>query len=217
MTIAAAAPIDREQRILEAADALFGVAGYEATSMREVADKADVNKALVFYYFRSKERLFEQVLQRYYDSHKAALAAAMVGDDGLCNRLHRMVDAYLDFMGANVGYARLVQGQLAGDGAHLDVITRNMEMLQASIAQSLGGVAQQTGPLAARQFFVTFSGAVINYFTYAPALRGTWGGDPLAAAAIADRRDHLHWLVDAIVDRLGQAPPEAGAELTSDV
>ena len=210
-TTALPAAPDREQRILEAADSLFGEAGYEATSVQQVADRAEVNKALVFYYFRSKERLFEQVLQRYYDSHRVALAAALVGDDGLCSRLHRMIDAYLDFMLANVGYARLVQGQLAGEGAHVAVIARNMELMQASVAESLGDVAPQSGPLAARQFFVTFSGAVINYFTYAPALTATWGGDPLGEQAIADRRAHLHWLVDAIVDRLPDELPTGSA------
>ncbi len=193
---------DREARILEAADVVFSEAGYAATSVRAVAERAGVNKALVFYYFRSKERLFEKVLQRYYDSHQGALVEALAGEGALRERLHRMIDTYMDFMAGNVGYARLVQGLVAGSGEHIELIERNITMLQTATTQALDEVTGLAGPLAARQFFVTFSGAVINYFTYAPALASAWEGDPLAAPAVADRREHLHWLIDAIVDRL---------------
>ena len=39
----------------------------------------------------------------------------------------------------------------------------------------------------------------LNYFTYAPALEGAWDGDPLAPEGIAERRAHLHWLVDTLL------------------
>ncbi len=202
----------REARILQAADTLFAEAGYAATSVREVAERAGVNKALVFYYFRSKERLFERVLQRYYDGHQGAIVQALAGAGDLRTRLHRMIDTYLDFMAANVGYARLVQGLVAGSGEHIGLIQRNIEMLQSATTRSLDEVGGFQGALAARQFFVTFSGAVINYFTYAPALAGAWEGDPLAPAAVAERREHLHWLVDAIVDRLESESADGAAQ-----
>jgi AcrR family transcriptional regulator len=55
---------DTEQRILDAAHAVFLRRGTAGARMQEIADEAGVNKALLHYYFRSKNRLSEAVFQR---------------------------------------------------------------------------------------------------------------------------------------------------------
>jgi len=190
---------DKAARILAAADELFGDVGYDGVSVRDVAERAGVNKALVFYYFRSKEELFSRILAGYYGAHREAIEAAFTTEGALGDRLHRLIDAYLDFMAQNARYPRLVQQQLTGSGSHLDVIRENLTELERWTERALEGTAPKQGPLAARHFFVTFSAAMINYFTYAPALAPIWDGDPLAEKALEERRAHLHWLVDAVV------------------
>ncbi len=56
--------VDRttEQKILEAARTEFGEHGLDGARMQSIADRAQVNKALLHYYFRSKEKLFEVIL-----------------------------------------------------------------------------------------------------------------------------------------------------------
>ena len=196
---------EKAEQILAAADRLFGEQGYDAVSVRDVARAAGVNKPLVFYYFGSKEDLFARVLERYYESHRAALEAALGGEGELSARMGRLVDAYFDFMADNRGFARLVQQQIAGSGTHLELIQENLRELERWTERALEHVAPADGPLAARHFFVTFSAAMINYFTYAPALRAVWGEDPLSPRAMAERREHLHWLVAVVVDALGRA------------
>ena len=190
------------QRILEAADELFGERGYDGASARDIARRAGVKKALVFYHFGSKEALFVAVLERFYEAHAEALAGADGARGGQAERLHALVDAYLDFIEDNRRYPRLVQREVAGGAAPLERVQESLGALHALLERSLGDLVPPDGPLAARQLFVTFSGAVINYFTYAPVLAPLWQGDPLAPAAVAERRQHLHWLVDALVERL---------------
>lgn len=193
-------PTDRRALILEAADELFGDRGFDGVSMRDVAQHAGVNKALVFYYFGSKDQLFEQVLDRYYAAHADALSATALDPEApLRERLHALVSEYLDFLEGHERYARMVQQQLTGHGGDLTFIERSLTALYRSVEATLGDVTPKEGPLAARHFFVTFSAAVINYFTYAPVLREVWEEDPRSAEAMAERRAHLHWLVDAIV------------------
>ncbi|GAA1198947.1 hypothetical protein GCM10009654_64480 [Streptomyces hebeiensis] len=50
------------QALLDAAAALFAERGFEGTTVRDIARRAEVNQALVFRYFGSKEGLFEQVM-----------------------------------------------------------------------------------------------------------------------------------------------------------
>ncbi len=67
---------------------------------------------------------------------------------------------------------------------------------------ALSELSPAKGPQAARQLYLTFVGAVVNYFTYAPALEPGWQGDPLSDECLEERREHLHWLVDLVLDDL---------------
>jgi len=52
---------DTEQKIMQAAREIFLEKGKDGARMQEIADRAGINKALLHYYFRSKDRLFTQV------------------------------------------------------------------------------------------------------------------------------------------------------------
>ncbi len=203
---------ERAEQILRAADELFGEVGFAAVSVRDVAQRAGVNKALVFYYFGSKEALFEQVLERYYAAHAEAFEGAFSAEGTLQERMHGVLDAYLDFVDEHQRYPRLVQGVIVGDSEHHALVGRNLQLLYGYVERALGEVAPTEGPLAAKQFFVTLSGAVINYFTYAPVMGALWDDDPLAPGRLAERRAHLHWVVDALLSGLERRgrPREAG-------
>ncbi len=55
--------IETKRKILTAAREVFSEWGYDGASMSEVAKRADVNKALPFYYFKSKENLLKEVVR----------------------------------------------------------------------------------------------------------------------------------------------------------
>jgi AcrR family transcriptional regulator len=55
---------DTRQRILNAAEKLFGESGYAATSLRHIISEANVNLAAVHYHFGSKQDLLDQVILR---------------------------------------------------------------------------------------------------------------------------------------------------------
>lgn len=58
-----------EQKIKEAAEALFAELGMKGTTIRKVAERADVNIALVNYYFRSKEKLFQSIFEEKFKTY----------------------------------------------------------------------------------------------------------------------------------------------------
>jgi AcrR family transcriptional regulator len=59
-----AKPADTKTRILDAAEKLFGKSGFDATSLRDITNEADVNLAAVNYHFQSKESLIDAVIAR---------------------------------------------------------------------------------------------------------------------------------------------------------
>ncbi|MBI2375988.1 MAG: TetR/AcrR family transcriptional regulator [Deltaproteobacteria bacterium] len=199
---------DTSSRIYEAADELFCLRGYDGVSVGDIAALAGVQKPLVFYHHGTKEALFEKILVRYYEAHRAALEAAYREEGEPRARLHGLMDAYFDFISKNRRYAALVQQQVSNPETH-PLIQKHLEPLFGWIEEVLLRVTPNEGPLAARQFFVTFSGMVINYFTYAPFFARAWGDDPLSARALEERREHLHWLIDRLLDGLERGAREA--------
>ena len=189
-------------QILQAAEEVLGELGYEGASVMAIARRAGVNKALVFYHWGSKADLFEHVLERYYSGHREALRDAFESEGSLTERFHRMVDAYMDFIDENRLYPRLVQQQISGGGPHLELVQRHLEAFFTWTTQALAQITPDNGPLAARHFYLSLSGIVVNYFTYAPVLGSLWGQDPLSREAVAERREHVHWLVDTMLERL---------------
>ena len=53
---------DKKEQILSAAEKLFALRGYDATSVRDICQEADVNVAMVNYYFGSKDGMFREMV-----------------------------------------------------------------------------------------------------------------------------------------------------------
>ncbi len=189
--------------ILLAAEELFGANGFDRISVRDISEAAGVNKALIFYHFGSKDELFKTVLLKYFNDHHIALEAAWSASGDIYERLHRVIDAYIDFMVEHHAWPRLVQ-QISST-QHKDFVPIVQEGLLPLVRwaeASLSEVADETGPRSAYHLFETVAGAVLHHFTHAPVLAPIWDQTPLAPHVIAERRAHLHWLVDVILDAL---------------
>ena len=72
---------DRKTQILDAAEQLFTDHGYAGTSIRNIADSAGVNPALVHYYFGNKHALLQTVLERSLKPMAGALAVLKDGKE----------------------------------------------------------------------------------------------------------------------------------------
>ncbi|MCB9557212.1 MAG: TetR family transcriptional regulator [Deltaproteobacteria bacterium] len=187
-------------RILQAADELFSLRGYAAVSARDIAERAGVNKALIFYYFESKEALFRRVLDQYYEGHVKALELPTEGS--YRERLHTLIDHYLDFIEDNYRYLQLVQREIIEGSSRLPYIQQNVMTLYSRVRDLLGDLVPASGALDARQFFVSFSGLINTFYVNAPVLGELWAGQQMDAAQRLARREHLHWIVNTLLDRL---------------
>jgi AcrR family transcriptional regulator len=188
---------DRAARILDAADTLFCDSGFDGTSLRDVAETAEVNKGLILYYYKSKAGLFGAVLERYYETHAGVLKLSAEGP--LREQVRGMLDRYFDFVDSNRRYARLIQQEVARSGQHSPLIRKNLASLFGQVQEALGDLLPAEGPLSPKHFFLTLSGMTVSYFTYAPVLRSLWGESPLSRKARDERRAHMHWVVECML------------------
>ena len=87
-----------EHKILEAAKTEFLEFGLYGARMQNIANRAGINKALLHYYFRNKEKLFDKVFESALDRYFSNMD--IMSDDRLAfkERVHGLVDRFLDFL-----------------------------------------------------------------------------------------------------------------------
>jgi AcrR family transcriptional regulator len=90
--------ISTEERILEAAKKVFILQGLEGTSMQQIADEAGINKSLLHYYFRSKEKLFGAVFIYAFQYIVPQLKDIMVSDTTIFVKIEKLVSEYMDLL-----------------------------------------------------------------------------------------------------------------------
>lgn len=62
---------EAKKRIISVSELLFSEKGFDATRVDEIAEAAGVNKALIYYYFKSKEDILDQLVQSLFNDFKA--------------------------------------------------------------------------------------------------------------------------------------------------
>lgn len=200
-------------KIMRAADDLFGEVGFDAASTREIAERSGVNKALIHYHFKNKQALFETLLDQYYERLAQTLREALMVEGALRERLTHLVDSYLDFLEQNRNFGRIVQREASG-GRHMERIKRRMVPLFELGTRAVQGSYPTTrsGDLAAEHLLVSFYGMIISYFTYAGVIEHLLGSDPFSNENMAARKLHLRRMLDIVLAAIAAegSPVEGG-------
>jgi AcrR family transcriptional regulator len=90
-----------EQKILEAAKQVFMEKGIDGARMQDIADKAGINKALLHYYFRSKEKLFEMIFMEEARKFMPKVTSIMMSELTLFEKVEKFVGEYIDTLMQN--------------------------------------------------------------------------------------------------------------------
>lgn len=90
-----------EQKILAAAREVFIEKGMDGARMQDIADRAGMNKALLHYYFRSKEKLFEMVFMEQASQFLPKVGSIMMSDAPLFTKIEQFVEVYIDKLTEN--------------------------------------------------------------------------------------------------------------------
>ena len=90
-----------EQLILDSAKKVFILKGKDGARMQEIADEAGINKSLVHYYFRNKDKLFEAVFTEIFQGILPGLAELINGKESLFEKIQLFVASYIDILNEN--------------------------------------------------------------------------------------------------------------------
>lgn len=90
--------MNTEQKILDAAKDVFQKKGLTGARMQEIADKAGINKALLHYYYRTKDKLFEKVFEIAFSLFIPKVKEMMMSEKPVLEKITFFVENYLDLL-----------------------------------------------------------------------------------------------------------------------
>jgi AcrR family transcriptional regulator len=129
----------RREQLLDTGRALFAERGFEATTIEEIAGRADVSKPVVYEHFGGKEGLYAVVVDREVQTLLSMLTTALSGG-GARERLERAALALLDYIEHHT------------DGFHILVRDSPVGTASGNFATIIGDVATRVEHILVDQF-----------------------------------------------------------------
>jgi AcrR family transcriptional regulator len=118
-----------EEKIKEAARVVFTSKGYAATKVRDIAAEANINLALVNYYFRSKEKLFELIMAETIQKLFAKIQPIINNESTtISEKLEAIAGAYIDLLIENPDLPLFFVSEIMSGSNKLPQMTDNGKM-----------------------------------------------------------------------------------------
>ncbi len=160
-----------KRRILSVAEDEFSAVGFYGARMDTISEKADVNKALIYKYFGSKEELYKTVLFSVYDRFSVEENELLALQDlDYREKIRRYVKMEFDYCYSNPNYVRMIMWENLDYAKHFkerafhnskDPIIKGMEEI-AAIAHEKGTINENVD---AKQLLLTLYSCCFSYFT----------------------------------------------------
>ncbi|MGN6293588.1 MAG: TetR family transcriptional regulator [Chitinophagaceae bacterium] len=138
---------EKQVQIMEAAEKLFADKGFEGTSVRDIAEGAGVNLAMISYYFGSKEKLMEAMFT-YRGTSSLLQLEEMVQDKTLTpiQKVDKLIDRYIEKLLTNQCFHRVVvREQMVNNNGFISDKLQEIKRLNQALIKELIAQGQRNG------------------------------------------------------------------------
>lgn len=182
------------EAILRAAERIFAGAGLAGARTDAIAREAGVNKALLYYYFKSKEALYLAVLEHHMKEFNRLGLEVLRGKGPPRARLLEYVSMHFDFAAARPFFPRLFPRLLiTGEGALERLAKKYSSPVVREVIRTieLGIRKREFRSVDAEQTAISLMGLTLHYFLMAPLLRKVTQIDPYSKSRLDRRKEQI--------------------------
>jgi TetR/AcrR family transcriptional regulator len=180
--------------IQRAAEGVFAQAGLAGARMDVIAAKAGVNKALLYYYFKSKEKLYEAVLEDHFNEFNRQALEVLASPGSAREVLLRYVGLHFDFISARRRHAPLFQQFVSAGGRLSKTLVKKYFTPRTEAVNALLERGMREGEFRRADRFhaaISLVALIVFYFSAAPVLEMLGHTDAYGAANLARRKQEV--------------------------
>lgn len=156
-----------EEKIIEAANKVFSQKGYAGTRNRDIAEEAGLNMALVNYYFRSKQKLFEIVMAENLNKFFSVVLPILNDSEStLIEKIGRLTDNYIDLLIENPDLPLFIFNEIKVDSENFKENIQIDKLFNKS--HFMGQVREALPEIDPLQFVISFFGMILFPFVSKP-------------------------------------------------
>jgi len=189
---------DRSQlAILLAARDEFAQHGLGGARMDRIAERADVNKRLIYYYFTSKDELFLAVLEKAYADIREAETRLHLQGMPPAEAIQRLTRFTWEYYIAHPEFLTLLNSENLHQGRHLAMSGRVRDM-NSPLIQTLAEILERgrseglfRGGIDPLQLYVSIAGMAYFYLSNNHTLSAIFGRDLMTPKAHHERLSHM--------------------------
>jgi len=164
---------DARLRIIAAAEELFAVRGFRGVSIREIADHARVNSAMIHYYFDTKEGLYRGVIVKALSELNAIIETVSETGGDPVDRLRCYLRQYIEFLRRKSRNTQLILHAVLFEENHLSewidrYWTRHFQLIEEILRE--GVEDGYFRPVDTRLTAINLRGMVLWYFMFSPII-----------------------------------------------
>jgi len=165
-----------EMHILKAAMEVFIEKGRHGARMQEIADRAGINKALLHYYFRSKENLYQRIFEDIFFRNITALISILSKELSIKEYLRTFISEYIETLRRNPRLPMFIMNEFREGGDTVKTVLAklldNEQLTPASYISVITRAIEQgeMKPLDPLQLISTLIGSCLFFFVAEPML-----------------------------------------------
>ena len=189
-----ARPGETREAILAAAADAFSAGGPAGARMDAIAAAAGVNKALLYYYFKSKESLYQAVVEEHFEAFNRKALQVLNGPGPACRVLLQYASMHFDFICERLRYASLYQQLMTAGGKPLERLVKKYFVPRSQALDRLLARGMRDGEFRKAERMhtaISIVSMIVFYFSAAPVMKFMGRADPYSKAALKRRKQEV--------------------------
>jgi AcrR family transcriptional regulator len=186
--------VSTEEKIKQAARRLFTEKGFDGVKTRDIAEAAGINLALLNYYFRSKQKLFDIVMIENFEQFIQQMIPVFSDKKLSVDEIFAQAAInYIDMLKSNPGLPFFIMNEMRGNSSKLDTVRQKMLGVREGFINKIeqGMKDGKISPVNMTHLMMNFMGLIVFPFVAQTMMMKVNGLNPKQFDALMEERKKL--------------------------